>query len=78
VVEGITEGGMKMKKSIWQNHPQCDNCHRADKYNKPEWHADCSAGSRFNKSRTDCATGETIWSGWVVMTCTCNHEEVSA
>lgn len=52
---------------------QCDGCRRADKYGKPEWHADCRKGRRINTSSIDAATGDTHWSGWVIADCTCHH-----
>jgi hypothetical protein len=42
-----------MSKQNIQDRSKCDNCYRAAKYGKPEWHNDCSKGRRFNKSTTN-------------------------
>jgi hypothetical protein len=67
-----------MSKQNIQDRSKCDNCYRAAKYGKPEWHNDCTKGRRFNKSTTNFSTGETTWSGWLVWTCDCDHERTTA
>lgn len=57
---------------------KCDGCKRADKYGRPEWHADCVKGRRYIKSTMDCATSDVTWSDWVIGQCDCKHAGVNA